>query len=73
LELPVWSFFSNKEGAMFKALLFVLVLAFVTLAGMDYYNGYAAGYKAGYCYGNFICIPPIPPIAPIPGIGQDSL
>ncbi len=34
--------------------------------------GFQAGYKAGYCYQQFGCIAPIPPICPIPGIGEST-
>ena len=34
--------------------------------------GYQGGFSAGACYQKFGCIQPIPPICPIPGIGEDS-
>ncbi len=35
-------------------------------------EGYQAGYKAGYCYQQYGCIPPIPPICPIPNVGEST-
>lgn len=36
----------------------------------EYSIGFRVGYKNGYCYNDFGCIAPIPPIAPIPLIGE---
>ena len=36
----------------------------------DYDRGFKNGYKEGYCYNEFGCIAPIPPITPIPLIGE---
>lgn len=42
-------------------------------AQTNFNNGYQKGWKEGYChnYGSPSCIPPIPPISPIPLIGED--
>ncbi len=34
--------------------------------------GFQAGYKAGFCYNDFGCVAPIPPVTPIPLIGESS-
>jgi len=39
----------------------------------DFCKGYQAGYKRGWCSGqSYGCIPPIPPICPIPNIGEST-
>jgi hypothetical protein len=39
----------------------------------NYEEGFNSGYKNGYCYGQGVgCIPPIPPICPIPLIGESN-
>lgn len=38
----------------------------------DYDRGFKNGYKEGYCYNDFGCISPIPPITPIPLLGERS-
>ncbi len=39
----------------------------------NYEVGFSDGYKVGYCYGQgYNCITPIPPIAPLPRIGESS-
>jgi len=55
-----------------KALIASLILVFLaTAASADgFCPGFEAGYKAGYCYQQFGCLPPIPPICPIPMIGE---
>lgn len=45
----------------------------VTFGQSMYINGFNSGYKKGYCHDQGIgCIEPIPPIAPIPKIGESS-
>ena len=42
------------------------------MAQSRFEKGFEVGYKEGWCYDKGVgCIPPIPPIAPIPGIGED--
>lgn len=56
------------------ALIALLVLGSATTAKADtpFCTGYATGYQRGFCAGEFGCIPPIPPICPIPNIGEQS-
>jgi hypothetical protein len=52
---------------------FALLSLFSSAAlASDYCDGYKEGYKQGYCYGKYGCIPPIPPICPIPNIGEST-
>lgn len=57
-------------------LLFMAMMFFYVLyAFMDvdkYCNGFEEGYKSGYCYQVRGCIEPIPPICPIPLLGQEG-
>lgn len=51
--------------------LFVLISNYIN-AQTSFDKGFQSGYKNGYCYNqNISCIPPIPPITPIPRIGED--
>ena len=53
------------------ATLTLLLLTFVAFGQYnDYDRGFKNGYKEGYCYNDFGCISPIPPITPIPLIGE---
>lgn len=36
----------------------------------DYERGFKNGYKEGYCYNDYGCISPIPPITPLPLVGE---
>lgn len=38
----------------------------------DYSRGFQSGYKAGYCYNDFGCVEPIPPVTPVPLIGENN-
>lgn len=53
-----------------------LTLLLLTLVAFGQYNdydrGFKNGYKEGYCYNDFGCISPIPPITPIPLIGESN-
>ena len=55
------------------ATLTLLLLTFVAFGQYnDYDRGFKIGYKEGYCYNDFGCIAPIPPITPIPLIGESN-
>lgn len=51
-------------------LVVVLLISITAVAQSDYSRGFQNGYKAGYCYNDFGCVSPIPPITPIPLIGE---
>ena len=53
---------------MKKILLLItyLTISIAALSQNDYSRGFNNGYKKGYCYKEFACIEPIPPIAPVP-------
>lgn len=57
---------------LFLILMFCPFLYVNTQTNFD--NGYQRGWKEGYCYNHNSpsCIPPIPPISPIPRIGEDT-
>ncbi len=38
----------------------------------SYCDGFQAGYKAGYCYRKYSCIPPLPPLCPLPRLGEST-
>ena len=55
------------------ATLTLFLLTFVAFGQYnDYDRGFQNGYKEGYCYNDFGCISPIPPITPIPLIGESN-
>ena len=59
---------------MKKSLLFLiaLLLSLSTFGQSDYSRGFQNDYKVGYCYNDDGCIPPIPPITPMPRIGESQ-
>lgn len=59
---------------MKKILLFSLLIISLLdcFAQNNYDRGFQNGYKEGYCYNDLTCIPPVPPITPIPLIGENS-
>lgn len=50
--------------------LIMTILTGLVFGQTSYDNGFQSGYKAGYCYNDFGCIAPTPPITPIPHIGE---
>jgi len=52
--------------------LMLLLLTIVAFSQTNYDKGFQNGYKEGYCYNDFGCISPIPPITPIPYIGESN-
>lgn len=55
----------------FLLIIFLFISIFV-FSQTKYSNGFNDGYKKGYCHDKGIgCMEPIPPIAPIPIIGED--
>lgn len=38
----------------------------------SYCEGFKEGFEDGYCYKEPYCIPPIPPICPVPGINEEN-
>lgn len=53
-------------------IILTLLVSVKIAAQSDYSNGFQNGYKEGYCYNDFGCISPIPPITPIPLIGEST-
>lgn len=58
---------------MKKNLLFLLLILSTIMFGQsNFSNGFSDGYKKGYCQNQGIgCMSPLPPIAPIPKIGEN--
>jgi len=59
---------------MKRILFFVMIVSITTslFAQTRYNDGFKNGYKEGYCHDKGVgCIPPNPPIAPTPQIGED--
>jgi len=55
--------------------LIVLLLGLTSSSYNDAYcEGFYNGFKNGYCYksNTYSCMPPPPPMCPIPRIGEDS-
>ncbi|MCT4629601.1 hypothetical protein [Winogradskyella sp.] len=51
----------------------ILLLSITTIAQTSKFDiGYQKGYEEGYCYQDYGCIPPIPPISPLPTINESS-
>jgi len=59
---------------MKRILFFVMIVSITTslFAQTRYNDGFKNGYKEGYCHDKGVgCVPPNPPIAPTPQIGED--
>ncbi len=58
-----------------KKSLTVLLFCLLVTPGFsqnEYSRGFQAGYKAGYCHNDYGCIAPVPPITPIPLVGESD-
>ncbi|BBM89967.1 hypothetical protein COTS27_01685 [Spirochaetota bacterium] len=54
-------------------LICLMTMLYMPVYGGDAFcRGYEKGYAAGACYGDYYCLAPIPPICPIPDIGERS-
>lgn len=66
----------NNRGGIMKKIIFTTfccIIFFVSLAfASSFCDGWAAGYKAGYCYQKYGCISPMIPICPIPNVGENT-
>ncbi len=52
-------------------LILSFLLSILSFSQSNFSNGFKDGYKKGYCYNQGVgCIPPIPPIAPIPTVNE---
>lgn len=58
--------------SMIVVILAMLIGSAVAVASDPFCEGYEEGFKEGYCDGKYSCIAPIPPICPIPNIGEGS-
>lgn len=61
----------KKQNIQIFTLIFFLSFSFKTYSQSGYTVGFNDGYKKGYCYNDFSCIPPIPPTAPIPSVNEN--
>lgn len=52
----------------------VLLLMFLStgVLASGFCNGFQEGYKAGVCHNKSSCLPPLPPLCPLPGLGESS-
>lgn len=59
---------------MNRIIIFVfLLVSNIIFCQSNFNNGFNDGYKKGYCQDKGIgCLPPLPPLAPIPEIGENS-
>jgi hypothetical protein len=65
-----------KNDTIMKIQITTMIFILLTVVAFgqfnDYDRGFQNGYKEGYCYNDFGCIAPIPPITPIPQIGESN-
>lgn len=47
-----------------------LLLSTVADARTAFCEGFIAGFKAGACHGQQFCLPPLPPMCPMPEMGE---
>lgn len=55
-----------------KKLIFIGLLFISAYAQSPFCEGFKAGYVAGYCYGEYSCLEPLPPLCPLPKLGEYS-
>jgi hypothetical protein len=63
-----------KHNTMKRNILIIvtILISIAAFGQSDYSRGFQNGYKEGYCHNDFGCIAPIPPITPIPLIGESN-
>tara|TARA_A100001011_G_scaffold53286_1_gene51655 strand:+ start:3070 stop:3768 length:699 start_codon:yes stop_codon:yes gene_type:complete len=57
---------------MKKLILLLLIVPIIGLSQSNFYKGYSAGWKKGYCGESYGCIPPVVPTPPSPRSGFNS-
>ncbi len=50
----------------------IVLLAPAEARASGFCDGWEAGYKAGYCYGQFACLPPLVPLCPLERLGEST-
>ena len=55
-----------------KLILLLLIVPIIGLSQSNFYKGYSAGWKKGYCGESYGCIPPVVPTPPSPRSGFNS-
>ncbi|WP_438711442.1 hypothetical protein ACSTS3_01320 [Aquimarina muelleri] len=63
-------FNQNKRNRNLFYILLLLSLSYIN-GQTAFDRGYQLGYKKGYCYNKYSCLPPIPPLTPLPTIYED--
>ena len=57
----------------FKILIILILFTSGTiLSEKTYADGWKEGYKEGWCYEVQFCIAPVPPVCPVPRVGENS-
>lgn len=47
-------------------------VACAAMASSGFCEGYKDGYKEGWCYGEYSCLAPLPPLCPLPNLGENE-